>query len=110
MDYVHRLDLISREQLLALTRRSDGRAGAHLAGHLGALAATGAGVWWLWGSVWCAPVFLLHGMLLNWLYAAQHEMLHGSAFRTRVLKWWSMVGGPWCLTSCATRASSARTL
>lgn len=88
MDYVHRNDLVSREQLLALTSRSDGRAGAQLAVHLGAITATGGAVWWLWGSAWCAPLFVLHGMLLNWLYAAQHEMMHGTAFRTRALNEW----------------------
>ena len=39
MDHVHRIDLLPAGDLEALTRRSDLRAGAQLAGHLGTIGA-----------------------------------------------------------------------
>jgi len=65
--------------------RSDLRGALQLASHLGAIAGSGVLLGLCWGSVWCAPVFALHGVLLNWLYAAQHEMMHMTAFRNRWL-------------------------
>ncbi len=85
MEYVHRNDLLARDRLRALCERSDLRAGAQLASHLGAIAASGTLLAWTWGTPWAVPVFALHGALLNWLYAAQHEMMHNTAFRTRAL-------------------------
>jgi fatty acid desaturase len=34
------------------------------------------------------PVFLLHGVLINFLYAGQHELSHWTVFRTRWLNEW----------------------
>ena len=44
---------------------------------------TGAGLWLTWGSWWAAPCFVVHGMLVNFLFAAQHECNHYTAFETR---------------------------
>ncbi len=85
MEYVHRDDLLAPERLRELCRRSDARAGLQLASHLGAIAASGFALAATWGTAFAVPVFLLHGVLLNWLYAAQHEMMHNTAFRTRAL-------------------------
>ncbi|MFT5176204.1 MAG: fatty acid desaturase [Gammaproteobacteria bacterium] len=85
MNYVHRNDLISAEQLGALVERSNWRGAMHLFGHVSLLAATGVALHLWWGSVWCVALFLLHGGVLNWLYAAQHEMMHQTAFRSRML-------------------------
>ena len=38
-----------------------------------------------WGSWWAVPVFMLHGTLINFLDAGQHEMSHGTVFKTRRL-------------------------
>ena len=83
LDYVHRADLLSAEQKRALCERSDLRGALQLGSHVGAIGASGALLAATWGSAWAAPVFLLHGVLLNWLYAAQHEMMHNTAFRSR---------------------------
>lgn len=85
MEYVYRRDLIDAERLAILRQRSDGRAWAQLGSHFGAVLATGALLHALWGSLWAAPVFIVHGMLINYLYAAQHELMHGTAFATRSL-------------------------
>lgn len=83
MEYVYRRELLDPERLADLRRRSDFRAWLQLGSHFGALSATGALLHALWGSPWAAPVFVIHGMLLNYLYAAQHELMHGTAFATR---------------------------
>ena len=85
MNYVYRKDLISAEQLAMLVDRSNWRGAIHLFGHVLLLAATGMALHLSWGSMWCVPLFLLHGGVLNWLYAAQHEMMHQTAFRSRTL-------------------------
>jgi fatty acid desaturase len=82
-DYRARTNLIPAERLRALTDRSD-RAGAlQAASHFGAIALTGTLLHHLWGTAWAVPVFMLHGMLINFLFAAQHECNHYTAFRTR---------------------------
>lgn len=83
VEYVHRRELLQPERLAALSRRSDLRAWLQLGSHSGAVLATGALLHGVWGSLWAAPVFVVHGMLLNHLYAAQHEMMHRTAFATR---------------------------
>ncbi len=85
VDYVYRRELLDPGRLAELRRRSDGRAWAQLSSHFGALLLSGALLHALWGSLWAAPVFVIHGVLLNYLYAAQHELMHGTAFATRGL-------------------------
>ena len=62
---------LAPERLAQLTRKSDSRGALQLASHLLALAASGLGLWLAWGSWWGVPLFVVHGVLLNWLYAAQ---------------------------------------
>jgi len=93
VDYTHRADLITAQQLAMLRERSNWRAGVHLLGHVLLIGSTATALHFslpallhsFWGSVWCVLVFLLHGVALNWLYAAQHEMMHHSAFRSALL-------------------------
>ena len=85
MEYVYRRELVDPERLAALRQRSNGRAWLQLGSHLGAVAAGGMLLHALWGSLWAVPVFVIHGMLLNYLYAAQHELMHGTAFASRRL-------------------------
>lgn len=83
-----RRDLIEAPTLRRLTTASD-RAGAiQVASHLGAIAASGLLLAATWGSWLAVPVFLVHGVLLNFLYAGQHELSHWTVFRTRALNEW----------------------
>jgi fatty acid desaturase len=45
-------------------------------------------LWLSWGTWWAVPVFVVHGTLLNFLYAGQHELSHSTVFRTRWLNEW----------------------
>jgi len=79
------LKAVSRERLRALSRKSDLRGAVQTASHLGAIAATTAGLVWLaplapWAFV---PLFIAQGVLINCLYAGQHELSHWTAFRTK---------------------------
>ena len=75
--------LIAPERLRALMQRSDLRGALQLSSHLGAVGLSGWLLWTLWGTVWAAPVFMAHGVLINFLYAGQHELSHGTVFRTK---------------------------
>lgn len=79
---------LAPERLAQLTCKSDARGALQLASHLLALAASGLGLWLTWGSWWGVPLFVVHGVLLNWLYAAQHEASHGTVFRCRRANEW----------------------
>jgi fatty acid desaturase len=56
--------------------------------HVGAIAATGTLLWVYRESIWAVPLFAIHGVLLNFLYAGQHELSHWTVFRTRWLNEW----------------------
>jgi fatty acid desaturase len=79
------LTLIDSRRLKELSVRSDARGLAHLGSQLGAIAVTGVLLASTWGSWWGVPVFLAHGILINCLYAGQHEMSHWTAFKSRWL-------------------------
>ncbi|MGF1501744.1 MAG: fatty acid desaturase [Paracoccaceae bacterium] len=78
-----RSKVMDRETLRALMQRSDLRGALQAGSHFGAIALTGTALWALWGSWWAVPVFLVHGVLLNFLYAGQHELSHGTPFATK---------------------------
>ena len=82
-DFVGRNDLIPPEVLRELSRRSDFAGALQMGSHLLAIGLTGYGLHVLWGSCWAVPVFVCHGILLNYLFAAQHELNHYTAFKTR---------------------------
>ncbi len=84
------LALIEPKRLRQLGERSDARGLLQLASQLGAIALTGTGLIMSWGSWWGVPVFLAHGVLINCLYAGQHEMSHWTAFKSR---WLNNVAG-----------------
>jgi fatty acid desaturase len=83
-----RRDLIDAETLRRLCVASDWAGAAQTASHLGAVGAAGALLWLTWGTLWAVPLFMVHGTLLNFLYAGQHELSHGTVFRTRRLNEW----------------------
>lgn len=83
-----RRQLLTPTELRALTERSDLRGGVQMASHLGAIGlvallhaqAMSTGWVWLTGAAL--------GILLNFLYAAQHELSHATVFKTRKLNEW----------------------
>jgi fatty acid desaturase len=79
------LTLIDSRRLKELSVRSDARGLAQLGSQLGAIAVTGILLASSWGSWWGVPVFIAHGILINCLYAGQHEMSHWTAFKSRWL-------------------------
>lgn len=83
-----RREVIDAETLKRLCAPSDWRGARQALSHLGALGLTGSALWFTWGSAWAVPVFALHGALLNFLYAGQHELSHWTVFRTRWLNEW----------------------
>jgi fatty acid desaturase len=87
-DFIGVRGVMEPERLEALARRSDARGLAQLASHAGAIAVT---VWMMelsWGTWGCVPFFLLQGLLLNYVYAPQHECSHYTAFKSRWINVW----------------------
>ena len=56
-----------------------------LGSHLGAIALAATLLALTWGTWWAVPAFVVDGVLINFLYAGQHEMSHGTVFRTKKL-------------------------
>ena len=84
-DFVGRKALIPAPRLRELTLRSDLRGAIQTLSHFGAILLTGAVLYVTRGSWWCIPVFIVHGMLINYLFAAQHEFNHYTVFASRWL-------------------------
>ena len=87
-DFVGVKGVLSPERLQELSQRSDWPALVQLASHWGALAASSWGLSIFWGTWWSLPLFLLQGVLLNFLYAPTHECDHLTAFKSRWLNIW----------------------
>jgi len=89
MEYAHRSDLIDRKLLRELRKRDDTRAWLQAGSHFGAIAVTGVLLWAaVYGPLpgWLAiPIGLVHGILINYLYAAQHELMHGTPFTNKAI-------------------------
>ena len=50
-----------------------------------AIGLTGTLLWLLRSTAWAVPLFVLQGVLINFLYAGQHEFSHSTVFKTRRL-------------------------
>jgi fatty acid desaturase len=74
--------------LRGLIQRSDARGALQAGSHFGAIFLTSWGLWVLWGTWWAVPLFIVHGALINFLYAAQHELSHGTPFKTKWINVW----------------------
>jgi len=85
-----RAGLIDRERLRRLSRKSDLRGWLQAGSHFAAIALSGTLLYRLWGTWFAAPAFIVHGVLINFLYAGQHELSHSTVFRTR---WLNLVFG-----------------
>ena len=90
---------LSKEQIKALTKRSNARGLLHAGGHVGAAMATGAGVLLLRDTLWVIPLLVLHGYVLNFFFCALHEAAHQTPFRTR---WANVVFGHFCAFAIVT--------
>jgi fatty acid desaturase len=83
-----RRDIIDAAKLRSLCVASNGAGAVQTLSHVGAIAVTGT-LLWLWhGTWWAVPIFMVHGVLLNFLYAGQHELSHWTVFRTGWLNEW----------------------
>ena len=80
-----RRDMIAPVRLKALSVKSDLRGALQLGSHAAALAVTGTGLWLSSGAWLAVPFFIAHGVLINFLYAGQHEFSHSTVFRTKKL-------------------------
>jgi fatty acid desaturase len=80
-----RRGLIEAARLRELTGKSDAAGWLQLASHLGAIAVSGTALYSTLGSWWCVPILAVHGVLINFLYAGQHEMSHWTVFETKGL-------------------------
>jgi fatty acid desaturase len=78
-----RRDVIDAARLRGLCVASNGKGAVQALSHLGAVALSGALLWVTRGTWWAVPIFAAHGVLLNFLYAGQHELSHWTVFRTR---------------------------
>lgn len=75
---------VPRAQMKALLQRTDGPAIRDTLIWLGALALSGAGGVYFWGSWACAPFFLVYGLLYGSASDSRwHECGHRTAFKTR---------------------------
>jgi len=77
-----RRDVIDAARLRSLCAASNGKGAIQAVSHLGAIGVSGTLLWFTRGSWWAVPIFAVHGVLLNFLYAGQHELSHWTVFRT----------------------------
>lgn len=82
---ISRRKLLTPVELRTLSERSDLKGGLQMASHVGAIVIVGTLHAQAMGSVWVWVTGLVLGVLLNFLYAAQHELSHATVFRTRKL-------------------------
>ncbi len=79
-----RRDLIKPDRLRALMQRSDLSGVLQLGSHLTAIAISGTLLWQLWGTFWAVPVFMLHGVLINFLYAGAARTVARDGFQDQM--------------------------
>src|SRR5664280_2312905 len=77
--------MIAPAKLKELSVESDLHGFVQLGSHLGALVLSAAALLLTWGTFWAIPAFIVHGTLINFLYAGQHELSHWTVFRTKGL-------------------------
>ena len=80
-----RRKLLTPAELKDLTARSDKMGAIQMGSHLGAILLVGILHWQAMGTGWVWVTGAVLGVLLNFLYAAQHELSHATVFKTRKL-------------------------
>jgi fatty acid desaturase len=76
---------LKADVLMPLTVRRDAPAALRMAGHFLAIVLVAAVTWWLHGTRWQLPLTVLLGYLVAFLFCAEHETAHQTAFGTRFL-------------------------
>ena len=82
-DFVGVENVISEKRIRELSVRSDGPAAIRITCHWGASFFTAYLMSLTYGTWLCIPLFMLQGILLNFLYAPEHECDHFTAFKMR---------------------------
>ena len=83
MDQVFaRSGMVDPDRLKELSRKSDLLGWLQVISHFGALGVTGFLLHASLGSLWVVPAFICHGILLNFLYAGEHELSHSTVFKS----------------------------
>lgn len=80
-----RRKLVTPAELKALNARSDLYGGLQMASHWGTIFGVGVLHAFAMGSWWVLVTGFFLGVLINFLYAAQHELSHSTVFATRKL-------------------------
>lgn len=80
-----RRKILEPTELRALNERSDWMGALQMASHLAAILVAGSLHAAAMGSAWVLLTGFLLGVLINFLYAAQHELSHATVFKTRKL-------------------------
>jgi fatty acid desaturase len=83
-----RRDVIDTQALRRLCVPSNVKGAIQTLSHLGAVATCGWLLWSVRHSAWAIPLFMIQGVLLNFLYAGQHELSHWTVFRSAWLNEW----------------------
>jgi fatty acid desaturase len=83
-----RREVIDAATLRGLCTPSNLKGAIQTASHIGAALLTGFLLWRLRSSAWAVPLFMIQGVLLNFLYAGQHELSHWTVFRSAWLNEW----------------------
>ncbi|MFT6146669.1 MAG: fatty acid desaturase [Myxococcota bacterium] len=74
---------LTAEQVRQFSARSSLTGAFHLGMHLGLAVVLAALLWRTWGSLWTPVLWCAVGVVINYLYAAQHELSHGTVFTSR---------------------------
>jgi len=77
--------ILDKEVIQQLSQRSNYKGLVQLAAHLGLLTLTTIALAQALGSGWLLPALLAQAIVLTFLFAALHETIHFTAFRTRRL-------------------------
>lgn len=80
-----RRELLRPDELRELNQRSDARGWMQLGSHFAAIALAALAHAYAMGSWWVLLTGFVLGVLINFLYAGQHELSHSTVFATRRL-------------------------
>src|SRR5258708_11491986 len=83
-----RRDVIDAAKLRSLCVASNSAGAIQTLSHLGAIAITGTLLWMSRGTWWAVAIFVGHGVLLNFLYAEHHELIHLTCIRNVWITEW----------------------
>jgi fatty acid desaturase len=75
-------------RLKELSEKSDLRGWLQVLSHFGAIGVTGFLLHASLGGLWVVPAFVAHGILINFLYAGEHELSHATVFKSPALNEW----------------------